>query len=186
MVGTVLTVLSGAYFASSLSQSNIARRQFEANQEFYSAESGIAYGYVEALSGGTLTHKIINSITGELEGELKGDRQFSADVVDIDGSGNMVIKNKAGRVIAKGKIYEKGSDTIILVQAVNADGEETGPIHRYVISHKSLYKYFEFYDTGTCNAAGNWKCYEWSLGWSGTHKGKLVANASTSPETYFA
>lgn len=186
MVGTVLTVLSGAYFASSLSQSNSARRQFEASQEFYSAESGIAYGYVEATIGDVLTHKITNSVTGELGSELKGTRQFSTDVVDIDADGNMVIKNKAGRVIARGKIYEKGADTIILFQAVDSNNNLTGPVNRYVLSRKSLYKYFEFYDTGTCNAAGNWKCYEWSLGWSGTHRGKLVRNTSTSPETYFA
>lgn len=167
LVGTVLTILSSAYFASSLSQSNIAKKQFVSIQESYNAESA-GKRFSLMAEHDVLTHKIVSPASSELTADPSGTSQFSTDVVDTDGSGNLVLK-RGGRIIAKGKIYQKEADTIILVRAVDTNGNETGPVHRYITGHKSLYKYFQFYDNGSPDP-GN---YRWNPG-SSQYRGKLI------------
>src|SRR3989338_5433739 len=83
LVGTVLTILSSAYFASSLSQSNIAKKQFVSIQEYYNAESG-GKRFSLMAEQDVLTHKIMDPFTGELAADPSGTSQFSADIVDAD------------------------------------------------------------------------------------------------------
>ena len=167
LVGTVLTILSSAYFASSLSQSNIAKKQFVSIQEYYNAESG-GKRFSLMAEQDVLTHKIMDPFTGELAADPSGTSQFSADIVDADVFGNLVL-NRGGRVIAKGKIYQKEADTIILVRAIDTNGNEAGPVHRYITGHKSLYKYFQFYDNGSPDPGS----YRWNPG-DVPYKGKII------------
>ncbi|RKY38477.1 MAG: hypothetical protein DRP75_04435, partial [Candidatus Omnitrophota bacterium] len=138
LVAVVLFILSGAYMGSSISYARIVERERERLKDFYLAEKGIEYAYIEAQNHGWswYTHTVDATNTLNIQGNpgvsLAGSIYNST-------SGCYEVSTPNGLVEVK--TYED-PDHSGEIWVLSRSGDK---LVRYKITQRSLYQYFLFW-----------------------------------------
>lgn len=191
MAVCVLVILSGAYVASIIVQKLSVESQRESQDDFYAAQKGIEYAYLEVMDNpdfithyyqeGDTTKALKTVAVNQRPASLLLSNIDSRIKIDPSASSNTYgcylvpfgLKNIAV------KVYNdiNSGDTIILSRYPADSAVAT--VLKYRLTHKSLYKYFMFYhlpDTGWNTAGGKYSGKVMTISGANTNVGGIQVN----------
>lgn len=160
-VAAVISVISGAYLASSLAQNQSVQRQKDSMQAFYAAEAGIEYAFIESQNRGWMwaTHQ------AETDTDNDGDtdpnellpRQAGVPIPTLDRTAIINTQDCPGcyeinlpsgqRIQVKAYADPARPDETLVLSRNTTDSASR--IIKYRINRRSLYQYFLYYPGDT-------------------------------------
>jgi len=169
LVAAVVTLLSGTYVTSSLVQSRAAQRDKDSLRDFYAAEKGIEYAFVEAQNKtwNWKTHvigdgSVLNPVNPGAGFATLGNISDPNRPKYNPASGCYEIQTPSGLVQVKAYADpDKSYETWVLSRSGSK-------IIRFKLTRRSLYKYFYYYPT-TQN-------FDWRNTIDGKNKGGIYVN----------